>query len=294
MFKFYIDKEHNIAWLTSFRNGSTMLENIASLNSNLLIYKFADIKLHNYLKENPNAPIYTVFRDPEVRFRSGLKAVFHKISNGSDNYNSLLNYIKNVIERSMPFRDFGRMNAVNHRIFYLFDSHLDHTLWAPMTLATYGHNIKLIPMNEYSGYLNCYYPKEYSAKSNNIRSDSFDTSTAAQNALWDSYKEIMFNNNELTAFDQWMSVEKQIFEMYKNNYKQDNIKEISKELMQIAINDPLYFTDIYSTRVDLINRLLEKLHMDDTETSKYPLYEYNQSYFKIKQLAVNFMNNNRK
>lgn len=301
MFTIYVDKEQKIVWLTSFRNGSTTLKHIANLNKNLIPCGLASNDVHNYLRENPDTPIYSIFRDPEVRFRSGLTAIYfehRKISQSKQStcYKNILSYIKTV-NQLLPFKNIKSKNSINHYAYHLFNPHLEHTLWASMILASYDKNIKLVPMDEYSAHLNLYYAKEYDQMTQTFgesRTNSFNETTNLQNNLWEIYQEVMFENNSSEMFDQWMKVEKQIFETYKNNYKQDNIKDISNELINVVLNDPLYLTDIYSNRVDLINILLNKLHTDSIETNNYPLYEYNQNYLKIKKLAQNFMNNNLK
>lgn len=260
--KFYIDIKQNIAWLTAFRNGSTTLRVLSEkFYKDLIPYEIGDRNFFTYLNDHPGMPIFIVFRDPEVRFRSGLV-----VNSPNGYYTTQLNYKKWIVSQKEVLNNLNLYQQ--GKSYHLFDPHLDHILWAPALLSSYGYNVKLIPMNHYTDllldkystiYLDC---KQY-CKTNKIsESDpsSFNESRLESSILWSIYKEIMINDDLSYTFDDWMSLEKKIFDIYNNISIRENFNNFSKDIMSELLSDSHYFKDIQSPRVNQIYRFIHRLH----------------------------------
>ena len=74
--KYIFDSKNQCIYFTVSRNASTLFLNILGRNPSTL--KIVDVDfILNYLNLYPKTPIYTPFRDPLVRFKSGLNVFLY-------------------------------------------------------------------------------------------------------------------------------------------------------------------------------------------------------------------------
>lgn len=283
MFKYFIDKEQNIAWLSSHRNGSNTLQRVAEDVPNLIAVEMNEF--FRFVDTDTTIPIFVIFRDPEVRFKSGLPFAMSNRTGVLPESDYPTYYRFRTMLSSFNSLSDTHLKAMfpSLQIYHLFDSHTDHTLWAPALLACFGYNVRLIPMYDYTKILIDKYPQtiksQYHYSRHLSRPDSFDKTLNKHDILWDIYKEVIIKDN---TFYDWMKLEKEIFQIYKNTHEQKDIKEISNNVIQLILEDPFYLTDIHSPKVCMINIFLNYLHANyGTSISK--LSCYNQEYNKNKE-----------
>lgn len=285
--QFYFNSVEKNFYITSNRNGSTLLKEISEQYDNLQEYSYAQV--FSLLSDDPSIPLYVPFREPMVRFKSGLSVnlyntVNYKLDHNTDevlkNYSQFLKYFR------ARYTDTGsHLSATPNEKYHLYDGHLDHWLWSSMILGAYGYNIKLVPMYNFSGLLLQQFPKALKIINFRDRNNSFDQSTPLYEKIWESYKKGMVDDADINtywpkqylkspeilySFDNWMGFEKKLFTYYKDNYMQDDNKKLFLRLSLWAFEDPFYFTDAHSPRIQTICRfLLPVIHQYKSPVLRY-------------------------
>ena len=276
---FYFDTIKDNFYCVSNRNGSTILKEISVKYPSLKLV--SNNEIFENLKQNSSRPIYIPFRDPIVRFRSGLSVnLFNRtglILNETAGDKELKNYANSIKYLRSSLHYTGTYySSYPNEFYHLFDSHLDHWLWVAMIIGVYGYNVRLIPMYDLSNHLITNFPQANSIIKNRTRSDSFNKSTPAYDKIWNYYKEVMVDNIELSQyhpkayitkpevpyiFDNWMRFETELFNNYKNFHSDTNLRNLFLKLSRKAFEDPFYFTDSLSPKMHTIcGTLLPILH----------------------------------
>lgn len=277
MIDFYLDESQKNIWTASPRNGSSLISAIANRNNLIKIRDYR--KLFYYLKDNPNTTINILFRDPNVRFRSGLFI----------NSTRSFELIENSYKKSLLFytKISSKFNGL-YPMYHLFDYHLDHILWIPSFFAMYNYNVKLIPISDFTQILVDNFPESrdiiFSDDPNikNRGDEAFDSSTIHYDELWNIYNESIIQNIPCNqqyktsyafeglqqykisyTFEEWMKLENKLFRIYEQNYNKDNIDSLLKDSMNLIIDDPYYLMDIYSPKIEIIRELLFELLIAD-------------------------------
>jgi hypothetical protein len=297
---FYYDQNKNELYLTSNRNGSTILLEIAGVCENLTSISLS--KALEYLKSDPDAPIHCAFRDPYVRFASGLEVQFFNVTGivmppPPKNYSEIA-YLKTIIGQYKTMLRYVVTNSQTTSSFYhylrlpyhLYDTHLDHWLWPSVFFGAYGYNVKLVPMYDFSKLLLENFPKAKSLIKKRERLTSFDTVKQSCIPLMDAFREIMIDNFEWSAghengnpdmlitWDKWMNVEQEIFLTYKSNHHLFKPIKMYNKLLDKMINDPFYISDIESPKCAAMNLLVDSIH------------DFKPHNFRLKKMTDSFRN----
>lgn len=274
---FFIDKKHNTSWFTHHKNGSTTLRNLASFDDNSL----EQVGLEDFFQfidknsgQDYQVPVYTIFRNPYVRFRSGLTKLANRHQRELGPYRTLYSKEHNFqyfLQCAAFFND-KRPSIIP---YHLYDTHIDHILWMPAIVSVCGYNVKLIPMTDLSALLiNMYDPDSVARSDTNIRPNSYNEVNPDSENFWSSYKKIIINgkNSSEQMFNQWMQTEQDIFDVYEKPDAQANLHLYSQNIVDKLLQDPYYFTDLDSFRFVFLTEILEILNT----THKLPsnLYHY--------------------
>lgn len=275
---FYFDTKNNNFYCVSNRNGSTILKEISDKYPSLKLV--ADDEIFEILKQDFSRPIYIPFRDPVVRFRSGLSVNFFNrtgiVLDQADekeleSYAQSIKYLRSSLHYTGTY-----YSSYPNEFYHLFDSHIDHWLWVAMIIGAYNYNVKLIPMYNLSNHLMTAFPQASPLIKSRSRSDSFDKSKSDYDKIWEYYKSVMITNVELKnyqpqsylknpeisyTFDNWMRFESELFINYKNFHANLNLRNLFVRLSKKAFEDPFYLTDSLSPKMHTIcGRLLPILH----------------------------------
>jgi len=307
---FYYDQIKGELYLTSNRNGSTILSEVAGEYKNLSTVPLPTV--FEYLESDPTTPIYCAFRDPYVRFVSGLEVQFFNITgiimpNSPPKTSSEIEHLKTIIDQYKVMLRYVVTNSQTTGTFYeyprmpyhLYDTHLDHWLWPSVFLGAYGYNVKLVPMHDFSKLLLENFPQaEYLIKKRE-RPDSFDRVKQSCIPLMDAYKEIMIeqfewnpahqrrNPDMLVTWDKWMNVEQEIFINYKLNHNLSKPTDMYKNLLDKILNDPFYVSDIESPKCMAMNSLIENI--PDAKIRNNRIKRMTDSFHKAKQGLSSFI-----
>lgn len=275
---FYFDTNNNNFYCVSNRNGSTILKEISAAYPSLKVV--ADDEIFEILKQDFSRPIYIPFRDPVVRFRSGLSVNFFNrtgtVLDQADekeleSYAQSIKYLRSALHYTGTY-----YSSYPNEFYHLFDSHIDHWLWVAMIIGVYNYNVKLLPMYDLSKHLMTAFPKASSLIKSRSRTDSFDKSKVVYEKIWGYYKSVMIDDVELKdyqpqaylkkpeisyTFDNWMRFESELFTNYKNFHASLNLRNLFVRLSKKAFEDPFYLTDSLSPKMHTIcGRLLPILH----------------------------------
>lgn len=271
-----LDIKDNSLYATVNRNGSTLLSEISERNRTCKIIQIETMIQH--LEVRPETPIYCPFRNPLVRFKSGLAVNLHNRTMFKDNNptDEALEKSYRHFETIVNYFDitFGTMENVigssYHRPYHLFDQHIDHWLSLPLTMCVYGYNVQPIKMNEFSEHLKTKFDNVNDLIEKRQRPDSYDKSTPQQERLFSIYKSVFvdkkpeFENrislNLRKTFDQWMAPELEIFNFFHNNYKTANINHVAHNIVKKFFDQKIYFNDPYSVNHSSVIRLTKLIH----------------------------------
>lgn len=273
--EFYFDTRQKSLYTTSNRNGSTIMKDISAVVPTLCLLHLDEV--FELLQQDILIPIYIPFRDPEIRFRSGLSVNFFNLTGKVlDDYTDVEPWANKVKYLRDTLHDTGTYySAVPNETYHLFDTHLDHWLWVAMIMGTYGYNVKLLPMYDLTEHLRKNFPDAEKLINNRARSNSFDKSTPLYEKIWGYYKKVMIDEVQLReykpahlnkpeplyTFDDWMSMEVELFNNYKKFYKERNLRNMFTKMSRRAFEHPFYFSDVLSPRMKTIcGTLLPKLH----------------------------------
>lgn len=280
MIHFYLDSNRKNIWATSPRNGSSLTRAIASHNNNLVKLDLRQLFL--YLKDNSDATVNVIFRDPTIRFRSGLF-----INGGSeagverDDCNFKNIYKDFLISYSKTSFKINRQFPMYH----ICDFHLDHTLWISAFFSLYNYNVKLIPISDFTNILVDNFPNSKDIifsedpKIKNRGTRAFNSSLRIYDELWVVYNEGLIKTmNEYAnkykifyTFDDWIDLETKIFKLYEDNHHTQNINSLLKDVMKMIIDDPYYLMDVYSPKVQTIKELIREMLIVDSTKKEYSL-----------------------
>lgn len=278
---FFIDKNEPAMYITTKRNGSTLLSEISTVVDNFERIQIPEFV--NTVARNRSIPIYAPIRDPLVRFKSGLFVNLHnrsdfKFNNVDENALHLFRYMLVYFDNCTG--ETGKLvSTYPVRPFHLYDSHCDHWLGGLMILSALGFKLKPIRMNNLSKHLEYRFRQGIDFINNRERPSSFDKSKPDYEQLWEVYKEVfiertpdhiqeMINNNQtFMTFDQWMKPEIDIFNMFLN-YEGSELNSASHNCMNDYIDRQIYFNDLYSPNGQTVFALLEFLSNYKVANSK--------------------------
>lgn len=266
----FLDTNENSLYVTTKRNGSTLMTEISTVAPNLQsinLETFADL-----LVTDKNIKIYAPVRDPIVRFKSGLAV---NLYNRSGHLNVIDNTTLNLYKHMLMYFDNGiiepgkLLTVYPNRPFHLYDSHCDHWLGTLMLLPCLGSNLVVIPMNKFSEHLKHKFSEGTEFISNRERPDSFNNTKPDYEKLWEVYKKVFVDvklENTL-SYEQWMEPEIKIFKIL-TAYKDDMLKIKSELLFNDLLDRKLYFNDLYSPNTHTMFTIINELSSRGLTTEK--------------------------
>lgn len=285
----YHNTEKNFLYFVSYRNGSSILQDISTVYDSLKVIEPKDA--FRLLANQPDIAIHIPYRDPEVRFKSALAITLIRDQSKEYKNNSLtevykkgyhtlfkekITYLDTICGNHVPFLA-GVSGGFKRRPYHLFDSHLDHSLWLPMFLILYNFNVKLISLKDWSLHLKPLYPKAIKFIEDRERPESSSTNRPEVEPLWQTYKSV-FIDRKLETFDlvnreyavrtlrwkDWMAPEKQIYHTL-NLYKDSQVlKMMTIKLFKNLFKEKVYFTDPFSPGFNTMTNLINQIHVGIT------------------------------
>lgn len=257
----YFDPKEKSLYFPSNRNGSTLIDKICH-SYNLL----QELSLYDALalaNEDPNIKIYIPFRDPIVRFKSGLTVNFYRMASESilkdrspirhllyttsygKQYISHITYLRDLYSKLIePVYDPYFQICPYH----LYDVHLDHSLYRPLILLLHDYNVQLIPMNKLSEHLAARFIEATPIIGAN-RANTFDTNNEDSELLWKMYKEIFVDtieipqNQKQITWKLWMDQEVHIFKTFCTYIDTPNMTYCANKLLKNIYKNGFYFAD---------------------------------------------------
>jgi hypothetical protein len=302
-----------LLYFASYRTGSSVLSDICDHHSELSV-----ISIHeafSLLREDPQAPIYIPYRDPEIRFRSGLTVNFYRNYQEDKNNHPIPDLFKNgydkiykenlinldiVLGNYVPILA-GTSGGLKRRPYHLFDLHLDYTLWMPFVLLLYDYNVKLIPMAEWTAHLKPLYHKAVNNIIERERKKSNTTNHPDAELLWSVYQTVFVDrkleSHELPGrtygfstlrWKNWIDPEKEIYRNLNQYRDSDMLKPVMRSLLGRLIKGRVYFTDPYSPAMHGMYSTLGYIHSQKTPLSEfqYIVKNYNNIFMSINNLFL--------
>jgi hypothetical protein len=269
---FFIDKQEPALYVTTKRNGSTLMAEISSVSTHLQRIEIAE--LAEVLSKEKHIPIYSPIRDPLTRFKSGLSVnlfnrsdfKFNKVTDTSlELFKHMLIYFDDCIGESGKL-----LSTYPVRPFHLYDPHCDHWLGSLMLFGALGFNLQVVPMNKFSQHLESRFPQGVEFIKNRERPDSFNNTKEDYEKLWEIYKEVFIervpdhiqcmkeNNEKIITFNEWMNPEIDIFNMLMQN-KETAMHQLSNHYLDLFLDKKIYFNDLYSPNIQDMSIVLEEL-----------------------------------
>jgi len=271
-----VDRKRKSVYMTGLRNGSTLMEEIKDLVGPDRLYRHQYHEdLVRLISEDRAYKIYMPFRDPMIRFKSGLTVNMYNrcgfdTEDGSFKaqdstyaiYKQLLTYLDNTAGNDHAIFDLTRC-----RPYHLYDTHTDHLLYQPLIYLAYGFDVQLIPFNNFSEHLLQQFPEAKDIIVKRGRPNSFNTSLKEHELAWNIYKEIFIDNEpdfyksndqvKFQTFNLWMKPEIEIFNLFMENYQQINmLKTRCRGLIIDFTKNTQYFNDPYSPKFMRLGSLL--------------------------------------
>lgn len=253
---FFIDNKEQNLYVTTKRNGSTLLSEISTKADNLVQIDLTTFA--NILADNKSVKIYAPIRDPNTRFKSGLAVNLYNRSNGVINiindevlmlFKHMITYFDNSIVES------GKLLSIYPvRPFHLYDPHCDHWLGTLMIFSSLNYDLVPIPMNMFSSHLMDRFPEGIDYIKNRERQDSFDQAKPEYERLWDVYKEVI----DVASFDKWMSPELEIFNMLMSHTGTE-LNDRSFNCLNDLLDRKIYFNDLYSPNMQTMFTIVQEL-----------------------------------
>ena len=257
----YFDPKEKSLYFPSNRNGSSLIDNIC--HSYNLLQELSTYDALALANEDPNIKIYIPFRDPIVRFKSGLTVNFYRMASDSilkdrTPIRHLLttSYGKQYISHITYLRDLYSklIEPVYYPYFgicpyHLYDVHLDHSLYRPLILLLHDYNVQLIPMNKLSEHLAARFIEAtpiIGAK----RANTFSANNEISELLWKMYKEIFVDttieipqNQKQITWKLWMDQEVHIFKSFCTYMNTPNMTYCANKLLKNIYKNEFYFAD---------------------------------------------------
>lgn len=274
---YFLDNREQAIYVTTKRNGSTLLSEICSISENLESIELAT--LTNILAKNKNIKIYAPIRDPYTRFKSGLSVNLYNRSNGV--YDKIddesLTLFKHMITYfNVSVLDTGKLLSVYPSIpFHLYDLHCDHWLGTLMIFSSLNYDLVTIPMYEFSKHLLDRFPESIDYIKNRERTGSFDSPKIEYEKLYEVYKEVI----DMTLFEQWMNPEVEIFNILMS-YTGTELNDRSADCLNKLLNKKIYFNDLYSPNTHTMFTIVQELSSRGLSTNR--LDQFLELYQTIK------------
>lgn len=284
---FFIDKHEPALYVTTKRNGSTLLSEISTVSDNL--QRVETPEFVNTITRDRKIPIYAPIRHPMIRFKSGLSVNLYNRSDFKFNVvdeNSLNLFRQMLIYFDDCMGESGKLITIHPvRPFHLYDSHCDHWLGRLMIFSSLGFNLRPIKMNEFSEHLESRFSQGIEFVKKRERSSSFDTSSPHHELLWEVYKEVFIeripdhiqvmidNNQTYMTFDQWMKPEIEIFEMFLT-YAGSDLHSASHKRLNDYIDRKIYYNDLYSPNAQATFSILENLEKYKVSNSRLDMLSF--------------------
>ena len=279
----YFDPKEKSLYFPSNRNGSSLIDNICH-SYNLL----QELSLYDALaiaNEDPNIKIYIPFRDPIVRFKSGLTVNFFRMApenilesgssirellptSYSSQYASHITYLRDLYSKNIePVYD----PYFEICPYHLYDVHLDHSLYRPLILLLHDYNVQLVPMNKLSEHLAERFVEATPILGVN-RANTFSANNEISKLLWEIYKEIfvdtieILQNQKQITWKLWMDQEVHIFKTFCTYIDTPNMTYCANKLLKNIYKNGFYFSDrnsmVYKGTSSLLNEIQQhkKLH----------------------------------
>lgn len=272
---FYYKADRNVAFVTTTKNGSTLMSNLSKADSSL---SYLDIDEAIRVIIQNKTKIYSPFRHPYPRLISGLEVNFFKntdffdgIERGPDFpdkkacelYRNFVRYI----DRAM-YTPGTSIGSYYYRPYHLFDQHLDHWLIIPLVLVLYNLDVEMIPMHQLSDHLFQLFPncEEHIRKSE--RKGSFDQPKEHLMPLWNAYKTVMNNPPtkvdpammEFISFEKWLEPEIRVFNLFNTKLTNTTLHYEANKIFQKVAQNGDYFYDLWSHRNQQIYKVIRILH----------------------------------
>lgn len=279
----YFDSKEKALYFPSNRNGSSLIDKICH-SYNLL----QELSLYDALalvNEDPNIKIYIPFRDPIVRFKSGLTVNFYRMASESiledrtpiqnllytsygEQYASHITYLRDLYSKEIEpvYEPYFAICP-----YHLYDVHLDHSLYSPLILLLHDYNVQLIPMNKLSEHLAARFIEATSILDVE-RANTFSANNQISKSLWEIYKKIFVDTIEIPqdqkqiTWKLWMDQEVHIFKTLCTYIDTPNMTYCANKLLKNIYKKGFYFSDrnsmVYKGTSFLLNeiQLHKKLH----------------------------------
>lgn len=285
---FYHDTKENSLYLTTLKNGSTLLGEISDRNKHL---RYVEPDEATSIAHSGSI-IYTPFRHPFPRFVSGLSVNFFNQTDGFEDVGITNNFLnedsvrtyKNLIRYlDRTTVTLGNMHGSYYfRPYHLYDLHLDHWLYVPMTLLLYNFNVKFIPLFEFTNHVKEKFSNINDLVSVRERKNSFDKINKEYTSLWEAYKSIMIENppggikvknTNHISFDEWMKPEIEIFNLLNTHLNTPNLNFAAHKAFNRISMQGDYFVDVWSPRITNLYYMLKDIHRYKTPIDFFTTFE---------------------
>ncbi len=279
----YFDPKEKSLYFPSNRNGSSLIDNIC--HSYNLLQELSTYDALALANDDPNIKIYIPFRDPIVRFKSGLNVNFFRMApknilksrasvrewlptSYGRQYASHITYLRDLYSKLIePVYDpYSEICP-----YHLYDVHLDHSLYRPLILLLHDYNVQLIPMNKLSEHLAARFIEATPIIGAN-RANTFSANNEVSELLWKMYKEIFVDtieipqNQKQITWKLWMDQEVHIFKSFCTYMDTPNMTYCANKLLKNIYKNGFYFSDrnsmVYKGTSFLLNEIQQhkRLH----------------------------------
>ncbi len=253
----YYNTQHSCIYMMSPRTGSSLMYDIS-----LKDYHLRSIRLETafqILQGLPDTEVIFVYRDPAVRFKSGLGVV----AQGPDATNINATPIENAYHLTTRLRSLKNFYAqgLGKSHFYmlfpvpyhLMDAHLAHILWKPLLMGAHGYNVTMLNIDNLSEHLR----KKHAGCESEItrwhRPNSGTCASSDSELLWQAYSDVFLSNNHFPSFGsepqtwtQWMIPEESIYMFFKTHGSPDNLQQSCEDHLRTLLENTEYFNDLMS------------------------------------------------
>lgn len=293
-FTYFNTKEPSIYWPYN-RVGCTLIQNIHEDCDYL--ERISQNRCFELLKDNPDLPIYFPYRNPEVRFRSGLAVNFYRNLDPAGQkmpiFEAVFKYKEKYETELESMKTFMQWIPLHHdcllRPYHLFDIHLDHYLWQALIMLSYGYNFKLVPLNEWSVHLINKFPKHLELIKRTERTGSFDKMRKDVLPIWEIYKKVFVDIPDIKCcrgertinFKNWMAPEMELFRTFDKYRNLPNLQFHAYKALRKIGEKGTYFSDPHSMTLTLSTTLLKFVH-----EQKQEIHYFNRLYNTSKMLGV--------
>lgn len=262
--------------MIAHRTGSSLLHDVSCFVPDML-YISTD-QAFQIIKQRPDTPIYITYRDPELRFRSGLQVNICQDPINSDEISRptlelISSYIQKIryLDFCMGVQVAAEINSPDmyptyyRRPYHLYDQHIDHCLWRPYLLLLHGYNVKLMCITEWSGHLLKYYPECAPLIQQHERKDANTAPAEGTNILWDAYYSVFGVPARVAThtWEMWMSQEQLVYDaLVEYNTRIIASEKPLTNALSVLIDNDLYFSDITTTAYTYMLALIVQINKD--------------------------------